>query len=669
MRLLASLMIGSLMIGLAVVGVAHAAPGDLDTSFSGDGRLVEPGVVSPPPGAIAIQADGKIVVVGESAADFAVLRYNRNGTLDPAWGGTGVVVTDFGGTSVAAARAVAIQSDGRIVVAGRAGSANVPRMALARYLSNGTRDLTFGTNGLLVLDIPAGSSGTSAAGVAIQTDGRIVVAGGEGGDWLIVRLLANGALDTTFGNPTFAGIVRKNLGGTETARAVAIAPDGRIVVAGSRTFLDLAVFSWDYLVGGLPQFVAEFIADNGAGHASFGGQSTVQVTAMVVQPDGKVVLVGDLRQPTGQIPTPSFANNIAVARYNVDGTMDATFGTNGLRGFDLGPSSFAQGVALQPDGKIVIVGSINETAGPTSNINMVTVRLNANGALLDSTFSGDGRVVADFNASQNDFGSAVAIQPTDGRIVAAGSAGGRLALVRYHAFACNGLNVTILGTNGPNVISGTLKPDVIHGLGGNDFIDGGGGNDTICGGDGNDTLIGGDGNDTLIAGTGQDTLSGGGGTDVCTGSTVGVTIDPADSFVGCETVNTGFAGVSGEWLDVEQHCNASTRQPQCWLVGALRVFNPGLETTAVPSTVAFYLSEDDTLDEDDTFLGYESVKTLELGGEELVRLNLRLPEGTDAAGLVVIAVVDFFNDVTERNETNNEAVSPPVSSRRGARGR
>ena len=79
---------------------------------------------------------------------------------------------------------------------------------------------------------------------------------------------------------------------------------------------------------------------------------------------------------------------------------------------------------------------------------------------------------------------------------------------------------------------------------------------------------------------------------------------------------------------------------------------PGLETTAMPSTVAFYLSEDDVLDEDD-------VTTLELGGEELVRLNLRLPEGIDAAGLVVICVADFFNDAAEQNETNNEAVSPP----------
>jgi uncharacterized delta-60 repeat protein len=481
--------------------------------------------------------------------------------------------------------------------------------------------------------------------------------------------LPSGVLDTTFGNPFFFGVVRKDLGGAnESARAVAILPDARIVVAGTRTFNGLAVFAWDYLsAGGLLQFTAEFGADvNGAGHATFGGQSTVQVRALAVQPDGKIVLVGDLRIPQGQIPSPSFSDNIAVARYNVDGTMDATFGLDGLRGVDLGPTSHGRGVALQPDGKIVVVGDINETAGPTSNINMAVVRLNSNGS-IDTTFSGDGRAIADFNSSQNDFGRAVAIQPSDGRIVVAGSAGGRVALARYHAFACNGLNVTILGTNGPNVITGTLRADVIHGLGGNDFIDGGGGSDTICGGDGNDTLIGGDGNDTLVAGTGQDSLSGGGGTDVCTGSTVGVTIDPADSFVGCETVNTGAAGVSGEWLDVEQHCNASARQPQCWLVGALRVFNPGLETTAVPSTVAFYLSVDDELDENDAFLAYVSVKELALAGEETVRLNVRLPEGIDAAGFVVIAAVDFFNDVAERNETNNVAVSPPVSSRRGAR--
>ena len=232
-----------------------------------------------------------------------------------------------------------------------------------------------------------------------------------------------------------------------------------------------------------------------------------------------------------------------------------------------------------------------------------------------------------------------------------------MALARYHAFTCNGLNVTILGTNGPDLITGTLKPDIIHGLGGPDFIDGSSGNDTICGGDGNDTLIGGAGDDTLIAGSGADTLNGNDGTDVCTGSALLIT-DPLDTFNSCETINTGRAGVSGEWLAVEELCNRSEQNPQCRLLGTLRVFNPGAETTAVPSAVAFYLSEDQIWDENDSFLAIERAPALDVGGEAIARLNLKLPEGASVAGAFIIAVVDFYDDVSERNEANNIAVSP-----------
>jgi len=171
MRLLASL----LMV-LAVVAVAQAAPGDLDVSFSGDGRHVETGLPTGTVSAIAIQADGKIVVAGQSAGDFAVLRYNRNGTLDSTFGGTGIVLTDFGGLSVAGARAVAIQSDGRILVAGRAGSESNGRVGMARYNTNGTLDGTFGNSGVLTLEF-SNPDGGAAQGLAIQADGRIVVAG------------------------------------------------------------------------------------------------------------------------------------------------------------------------------------------------------------------------------------------------------------------------------------------------------------------------------------------------------------------------------------------------------------------------------------------------------------------------------------------------------------
>ena len=213
-------------------------------------------------------------------------------------------------------------------------------------------------------------------------------------------------------------------------------------------------------------------------------------------------------------------------------------------------------------------------------------RLNSNGT-LDITFNGDGELVTDFgtaSATREDSAGAIAIQRNDGRIVVAGasrptSSGGRssFGVARYHAFTCNGANVTILGTNGPDTIFGTPFNDVIHGLGGDDIIDGGDGNDSICGGDGNDTLIGGLGSDVLIGGPiGFDVMNGGKGTDVCVGSQA-KGADLLDSFILCESVNTGLAGLSGEWVKVEQNCNQSIPHPSCVLNGSLRVFNPGSE--------------------------------------------------------------------------------------------
>lgn len=281
----------------------------------------------------------------------------------------------------------------------------------------------------------------------------------------------------------------------------------------------------------------------------------------------------------------------------------------------------------------------------------------------DLTFSGDGRLTTDFSAAAGDFGGGVAVQKSDGRIVAVGSSGSRFALARYHGFACNGANVTILGTNGSDLITGTNKPDVIHGLAGNDNIDGTGGNDTVCAAGGGGVLKGGLGNDTLATGLGSYTLNGGDNTDVCLGSNLGIIFDPLDTFIACETVNTGGAGVSGEWLAIEELCNRSPKNLQCRLQGTLRVFNPGTETTAVPTAAALFLSSDEFLDENDWFLTTEEVSALDSGGDTNVRLNLKLPDGIDIAASFIIAVVDFFNDVSERNETNNVAVSPAVVSR------
>ena len=654
--------LSSLILSLAVVTGAHAAPGDLDTSFSGDGRIVETALSSSFANAIAIQADGKIVVVGSLGGDFLVARYNVNGTRDTTFSGDGIVVTDFGSSSgTDSALAVAIQGDGKIVVAGNAGlGGNNARVGVARYNANGTLDGTFSGDGLFTMDF-VGTAGGAAQALAIQSDGRIVIVGSSGSDFAVARLNSTGTLDTTFGPGT--GIITKDFGsGNEGATAVAILADGRIVVAGTTSVGERRAFAWDYLnSAGTPFFVgpttdATGAPIDGARHTFFGGGTSASATSMAIQADGKVVLVGDVIFETG---FPGVIDRfMGIARYNVDGTMDATFSANGRRGVDFGDDihSFASGVAVQADGKIVVVGHVSVNFDNRFAI----ARFNTNGS-LDPTFSGDGLLTTDFSAATNDTADAVALQKSNGRIVVAGSADSRVALTRYHAFVCNGKNVTILGTDGPDVITGTAKPDIIHGLGGNDFIDGSGGDDTICGGDGSDTLIGGTGNDTLLSGAGGGSMSGNDGTDVCIGSQVLIT-DPPNSFSSCETINTGRAGVSGEWLAVEELCNRSEQNPQCRLRGTLRVFNPGEESTVVRSAVAFFVSDDAIWDENDSFLATEQVPDLDAGGDVIVRVNIKLPEGLSAAGAFIIAIVDFYDDVPERNETNNVAVSAPVSS-------
>ncbi len=495
-------------------------------------------------------------------------------------------------------------------------------------------------------------------------------------EFAVARFTGLGNLDLGFGG---TGIVTStgfgSNSGDDRATAVAIQANGSIVVAGTTSESAVAgCFEGCFAVRRFsPAGVEEIVSTS---LVSFGPDIAAVAHAMTLQTDGKIVVVGTLG---GEF--------MALARYNADLTPDSTFGTDGR--VEISNSGVASSVAIQPDGKIVVAGTVTSNDDPTTGVNVdfALVRLNANGQ-LDGTFNGDGRVRTSFSADltlstqRTDGGFAVAIQPNDGRIVVAG--GSRLtsvvgeasfAVARYHAFTCNGANVTILGTNGPDTIFGLRignslidQPglsefnDVIHGLGGDDIINGLGGNDIICGGDGNDTLIGGRGSDVLIGGGGSDAMDGGSGTDTCVGR-VGF---PGDSFTSCETVNTGLSGLSGEWItNVEQTCNRSVRHPSCVLHGQLRVFNPGAEATAVRSLVAFYLSEDDLLDENDTFLGTMDVRALGAGGARVVGLNVRLPVA-DVSGAFVIAVLDYLDNVPEINEANNVVVSPPVHDRRAA---
>ncbi len=221
----------------------YDANGTLDTSFGGTGKVItDIGGFSFGGGdgayAVAIQSDGKIVAAGNGNplasgnADFAVVRYNIDGTLDPAFGVGGKVTTDFGSVEDYA-KSVGIQSDGRIVVTGSFGSYPWADFALARYNPNGTLDTTFDVDGKVTTNFGGWDLGQA---MAIQSDGGIVAAGHTQSssyalDFAVARYNANGSLDTTFAG---TGKVTADFGGgPDAGHAVAIQSDGKIVVAGS----------------------------------------------------------------------------------------------------------------------------------------------------------------------------------------------------------------------------------------------------------------------------------------------------------------------------------------------------------------------------------------------------------------------------------------------------
>ena len=215
---------------LLLSSTAIAAPGDLDMSFADGGAAITKfadryGVAV----SVGVQADGRIVVAGTmrqnlaSQSDFALARYTANGHLDDTFGGDGRVLTDFGGRSDEAF-GLALQPDGKAVVVGR----TLDDLAVTRYRMDGSLDPTFSRNGRLVLDIDGPDT---AYGVAVQSNGKIVVVGRAGQDFAVLRLHPGGKRDRTFG---LRGLVRTDFAGSfDVARAVDIDAAGRIVVGGS----------------------------------------------------------------------------------------------------------------------------------------------------------------------------------------------------------------------------------------------------------------------------------------------------------------------------------------------------------------------------------------------------------------------------------------------------
>ena len=392
-----AVLVAAMMVGAVFSAGAQGAPGDLDLTFSGDGRQTTDfrfGFSRAT--AVARQADGKIVAVGESQAGFGLARYNPDGSLDPTFSGDGLQTTDFGGR----ATGVAIQADGRIVAVGGGGAG----FAIARYNPSGSLDTSFSGDGRKTTDF---GDFDGATGVAIQANGRIVAVGAVGvgfaGDFALARYNADGTDDLSFSGD---GKQTTDFGGEDGASGVAIQSSGKIVAVGD-AFDGSAFALARYNPNGT---LDTSFSGDGRQTTNFGGGGAARGVAL--QADGKIVVVGGAGSGLGD---PDFA----LARYNPNGSPDTTFSGDGRQTTNFGGIDGANGVAIQANGKIVTAGSAEGAGG------FALARYNPNGT-LDTSFSGDGRQTTNFLEANG-----VVLQP-DGKIVAVGGTADDFALVRYN---------------------------------------------------------------------------------------------------------------------------------------------------------------------------------------------------------------------------------------------
>lgn len=463
------------------VVLRYSTDGLPDSAFDADGKAtVDLGSTDE---AYALVISGNQIILAGSTddqtnQDFALVRYNSNGSLDPSFGNGGKVITNFGSTPFGIwgddAKAIALQSDQKIVVAGTTHDGTHSNVALARYNMDGTLDLTFGLGGKVITSI---GSDANVSAIKLQTDDKILVAGsevisGKANDFMIVRYNPSGTLDTSFGS---AGKVTMTLGTRDDiVQDIIIQQDGKLVAVGYtdtgsyHTSIALVRFNADGTLDGM-------FGSSGIVQTSLTGFDKPQTAAL--QSDGKLVVAGfanysavvlrynsdgsldtsldgDGIAPTGLVGGPFYAARVyniniqpdgkiilggdyygfSVMRFNANGSIDTTFGNNGIAqlpkdggGGTIPTIVYGYGLTRQSDGKIVVAGN----AGQTFSESFALARLNSDGS-VDNYFGNQGVVTTSFTDRALVY--CITLQ-TDSKLIAAGitglGPGSDFALARY----------------------------------------------------------------------------------------------------------------------------------------------------------------------------------------------------------------------------------------------
>jgi uncharacterized delta-60 repeat protein len=354
--------------------ISAQSPGDLDPSF-GNGGIVNTsfgGGYGSKAHSILLQPDGKIVLGGDCYSDFELARYNNDGSLDTSFSGDGKIMIIFNPNYNSSCQSIALQPDGKIIAAGYADNgASSDDFALARLKPNGTLDTSFSGDGKV--SVPIGNSYDQISDIVIQPDGKIVAAGDVYGTsstrFGIIRFLSNGSFDPTFGTGGYVGI---NFGSSQSnCSAIALQNDGKIIVAGKAE------------VSSKSSIAIARLNTNGSLDTSFSHDGKVTTSystiadlgnSLVLQPDGKIVIAGCAGTSSGN-------DDFGIYRYNTDGTLDNTFSSDGIVITPIGASNNeAFSISLQTDGKIIAAGrSYNG-----SKFDFAMVRYNTDGSIDSS---------------------------------------------------------------------------------------------------------------------------------------------------------------------------------------------------------------------------------------------------------------------------------------------
>ena len=389
--------------GLALTGLAGslaATGGIVTTDFGG----FECGYD------VTVQADGKILVAGlfqqNNNYDFALARYNPDGTLDTTFSGDGKLTTDIKGGNEDWIQSATVQADGKILLAGYSIQNNGFDFALVRYTADGTLDTTFSGDGKLTTNLAAGYDEFGGT-VTVQIDDKILIGGVSNGDFALVRYNADGTLDSTFsGDGKLTTDLSNNF---DRIFGITLQADGKILAAG-KTFNGENGYDFALARYNSDGTLDNTFSDDGRVITDFGGNESGK--SVTVQADGKILVAG------------YGSGDLALARYNTDGSPDLTFDDDGQLTSELGFREPGFNIAIQSDGKILVAGDSYE-----SNNQFALLRYNADGT-RDLSFSVDGQLTANFHSYGADYGLTV---QADGKILVTDYVGGDFALVRYNA--------------------------------------------------------------------------------------------------------------------------------------------------------------------------------------------------------------------------------------------